>query len=62
MSLNHVYRSSREKMTDIQQYVKKLKEHESKRLSTQQRNEYWAEIQRKANKLKALNESEESNV
>lgn len=49
-------------MTDIQQYVKKLKEHESKRLSTNERNEYWAEMHRKANKLKALNESEESNV
>lgn len=49
-------------MVDIQQYIEKLKEHESKQLSTNERNEYWAEMQKKAKKLKALNESEERNV
>ena len=49
-------------MIDIKHYVKKIKEHELARLSTNKRNEYGAERQRKANKLKALNESEERNV
>ena len=49
-------------MVDIQQHIEKLKEHESKQLSTNERNEYWAETQKNAKKLKALNESEERNV
>jgi hypothetical protein len=28
---------------DIEHYVKKYKEHEAKRLSTNERNEYWRE-------------------